>query len=446
MSLTKLNGLLSTDHSYQTEFHSAVREIFEDINSADIGMSEEEVFSFFERLIEPDRSLRFKVEWFDDDNILQVNRGYRVQFNSSFGPYKGGLRFHPSVNESVLKFLGFEQTFKNILTGLPMGGAKGGSDFDPKGKSTHEIRRFCQAFMNELHKYIGPDTDIPAGDIGVGSREISFLYGHYNKVTNTYNTGTLTGKDLSLGGAKGREEATGYGCVFFLENALNYNEMTSLDSSLVALSGSGNVALHCAEKLLEKNAVVCSVSDSGGTLHFKDGLTSELLEDLKLFKLQERGRLRDFKRDLDTINYLEGKNPWGLKCDIAIPCATQNEIELDDAKKLVANGVVGICEGANMPSTNEAISYFTEKNILFLPAKAANAGGVAVSGFERSQNAIHISEDQGTILSRLEETMKEIHDHCAEGVSKENGIISYKRGANIYAFKKLVHMMKALNG
>jgi len=442
----KLEKLLSHQHSYQNEFHEAVKEVYEDVAAARLDMTQDEIFSTFERLIEPDRTLRFRVEWFDDNNILQVNRGYRVQFNNSFGPYKGGLRFHPSVNESVLKFLGFEQTFKNILTGLPMGGAKGGSDFDPKGKSDHEVRRFCQAFMSELYRHIGPDTDVPAGDFGVGAREIGYLYGQYNKLTNTYNTGTLTGKDLALGGARGREEATGFGCVYFLEEALAANEMKKIKNRRVAISGSGNVALHCAQKIIEREGVVISVSDSGGTLFFKEGLSMKTLEQLKIHKFKKRGRLKEFDSGSSKSEFQAGENPWSLNCEIAIPCATQNELNVEDAKALVSNGLEAVCEGANMPLTAGAIKYISEKKVLFLPAKAANAGGVAVSGFERTQNASHSSEPQKTILSRLKSTMIDIHRHCSEDVEKENGLIPYKKGANLYAFRKLVYIMRALNG
>ncbi len=435
----EIKKLLNKHHSGEEEFHEAVLSVCEDLT--DYGQ-ESELLNLFERLIEPDRLIKFKVEWFDDDNILRVNRGYRVQFNNSLGPYKGGLRFHPSVNESVLKFLGFEQIFKNALTGLPMGGGKGGADFNPKGKSDNEIRRFCWAYMEELHKYIGAERDIPAGDIGVGVREIGYLFGQFIKLTGRYS-GVLTGKHPNFGGSCGREEATGYGCVYFLEEALKYHEI-KIENKRVSVSGAGNVALYTIEKLLDKNAKVLTLSDSQGTLYFKDGITRSALDKLMDLKFSRRGQLSEFSSS--EAVYRTDKTPWDIPVDIAIPCATQNEINKEQVKTLIENGLECICEGANMPLTSEALNEVLKNNLIFLPGKAANAGGVAVSGFERSQNAAYWSLSKQEVDKKLQETMQEIHKNCLWGVEKKNGIVPYKSGANIYAFNKVVKTMKNLRG
>jgi len=440
---THIEEILSHHHSYQSEFKEAVDEILCDILRFSDNHTRSEVIDFFERLVEPDRSIRFKVEWFDDMNKIQVNRGYRVQFNNSIGPYKGGLRFHPSVNESILKFLGFEQIFKNALTGIPMGGAKGGSDFNPKGKSEAEIRRFCQRFMEELHKYIGSNIDIPAGDIGVGVREIGHMFGHYLKLTNEY-TGIITGKHPVFGGSCAREEATGYGCVYFLKEALKHHER-KLKGKSVLVSGAGNVALFTVEKLIENNTIVLSVSDSDGTLYFKDGISLDDLNQLKILKFENRDRLENFKGS--HAQYREGEKPWSIAAEIAIPCATQNEINETDAKTLLSNGVEVIAEGANMPLNGQAIELVTNSpHVIYLPAKATNAGGVAVSGFERSQNAMHIQSSKSHIDKRLQEVMRAIHGHCLEFVDKEKGVTPYKVGANLYAFNKVYDATIALRG
>ncbi len=438
----KIDHLLAHHHSYESEFRHAVFEVLNDVINGESDLTEAQMASFFERMIEPDRTIRFKVEWFDDQNVLHVNRGYRVQFNNDLGPYKGGLRFHPTVNLSILKFLGFEQIFKNALTGFPMGGAKGGSDFDPKGKSPHEVRRFCDSFMSELYKHIGADIDIPAGDIGVGEREIGYLYGHYLKLTNRY-TGVLTGKHPSFGGSCGRVEATGYGAAMILKHATEYHHQ-DLKKMRVLISGSGNVALHAAEKLIDYGATVLSISDSGGTLYFKEGIKESDLTELKDLKFKLRGRLRDFHGTRST--YLEGEKPWALEGDVAMPCATQDELNGIDALKLIDNGVQVFCEGANMPLTPEALEVVAGRGIIFLPGKAANAGGVAVSNLERSQNATHRTASFAEALTRLEEVMEKIHQNCLKYVDRVDGVIPYKMGANLYSFHKLYETSKFLRG
>lgn len=442
MQNQSISEVLSHYHSYQSEFHDAVLDVYEDIQDKLVGLDRHEIDNLFQRIIEPDRTVRFKVEWFDDLGNLQVNRGWRIQFNNCLGPYKGGLRFHPTVNESILKFLGFEQIFKNALTGLPMGGAKGGSDFNPKGKSNHEIRRFCESYMNELCRYIGADIDIPAGDIGVGTREVGYLYGQFIKLTSQF-TGVITGKHPRFGGSCGREEATGYGCVYFLEECLENHE-EKLSGKRVLLSGTGNVALHCAEKLLEEDATVLTLSDSGGTIYYKDGISRSEFFELKNFKLDKRERLKNFK----TRNgeFREGNKPWDIEADIAIPCATQNEVSGEDAQNLLKNGVFAIAEGANMPLDKNALEVIKGKEVIFAPAKAANAGGVAVSGLERSQNSTHLSMSMKEVDKKLRKTMRDIHGNCSEFVSKKNGVFPYKLGANIYAFKKVSAALIGLRG
>ena len=438
----KIIAELSTHHSYEVEFRDSVIEVLDDVLQFDSHYDPEEIEQAFLRLMEPDRLIRFKVEWIDDNEIIHVNRGYRVQMNNSLGPYKGGLRFHPSVNPSILKFLAFEQTFKNALTGLPMGGGKGGSDFNPKGRSENEIRNFCNAFMEELSKYIGPHRDIPAGDIGVGTREIGYMYGHHLKLTGRFD-GVLTGKHPTFGGSCGREEATGYGCVYFLKEALKFHDK-SLKGRTCSISGAGNVALFTAEKLIEEGAKVISVSDSGGTLYFKHGIDKEQLGSLKVLKFEKRERLSAWSSSHGE--YLDGKKPWHLSTEIAIPCATQNEVSGEDAKNLCANGVLAICEGANNPLDHNALEIALSKNVIFLPGKAANAGGVAISGIERSQNATHRPLSKTDVEDILKEIMSKIHSNCCKFVEKRNGILPYKLGANLYGFDKVIQATFKLRG
>jgi len=379
-------------------------------------------------MTEPDRIVSFRVTWQDDEGNFRVNRAFRVQFNNSIGPYKGGLRFHPSVNLSILKFLGFEQTFKNSLTGLPMGGAKGGSNFNPKGKSDREIMRFCQALMTELHQYIGENTDVPAGDIGVGAREISYLFGQY--------------KGLSFGGSLVRKEATGYGCVYFAENMLNHiNE--SVKGKRVAVSGSGNVATYAAEKAIELGGTVLTLSDSSGFIHDPDGLTPEKLAIIKQIKEVDRARISAYLDHVPTAEFHEGKTPWSIPVDIALPCATQNELHLDDAKALVSNGLLAVAEGANMPTDAEAVEYFLENKIHFAPGKAANAGGVAVSGLEQSQNALRLSWSREEVDDKLKTIMKDIHERCVTHGTVDDNFVNYVQGANIAGFIKVADAMLA---
>lgn len=387
----------------------------------------------FERLTEPDRIISFRVSWEDDEGNVRINKGYRVQFSNAIGPYKGGLRFHPTVNQSVLKFLGFEQIFKNSLTGLPMGAGKGGCDFNPKGKSDREVMRFCQAYMTELEKYIGKDRDIPAGDIGVGAREIGYMFGQHKRLSNQF-TGVLTGKGLAFGGSLIRTEATGYGCVYFLKNMLDHKGL-ELKGKRVAISGSGNVALYAAEKCIHEGALVVSVSDSAGTLYIPKGLNESQLATIQELKGVKRGRLSELGGEAE-FEYFESKRPWHIECDYALPCATQNEIEEEDAKNLVAGGCKAVCEGANMPSTPEAIHLFKENGILFAPGKASNAGGVAVSGLEMAQNSIRMSWSREELDEKLKTIMKDIHTRCVEE-GTEGDQVDYVKGAVISGFKKV---------
>lgn len=433
-----IQDFLSYGHPHSDEYHQAVLEVFDDI--ADVYQKEPAYrqWNIAERMLEPDRILRFRVCWEDDQGDIQVNRGWRVQFNNVLGAYKGGLRFDPSVNESVLKFLGFEQCFKNALTGLPMGGGKGGADFNPKGRSDREIMRFCQAFMQELYRHIGPNVDVPAGDINVGPREIGFLYGHYVKLTGRWE-GVLTGKSPGFGGSCGRTEATGYGVVYFLKNMLKAHDQ-ALEGQRVLISGSGNVALHAAEKCMEEGAKVITVSDSRGTRVFRNGMTSKELEGIKHLKLEHHGSLEAAA----SGTYHGGKVPWSAaKGSIALPCATQNEVDEKAMKQLIDNGLVALCEGANMPLTQKAHVRLISANLLYGPGKAANAGGVAVSGLERSQNASLQSWNMKKVDTLLNEIMQNIHDRCVENVQRKDGIYPYSKGANIYAFKKLAAAMMA---
>lgn len=393
------------------------------------------------RMVEPERLISFRVAWVDDKGEIHVNRGYRIQMNSAIGPYKGGLRFHPTVNASVLKFLAFEQVFKNSLTTLPMGGAKGGSDFDPKGKSDDEIMRFCHAFMSELCRHIGPNTDVPAGDIGVGAREIGYLFGAYKKTRNEF-TGVLTGKGLSWGGSQIRPEATGYGTVYFAQSMLQ-TKGESIEGKNVVISGSGNVAQFAAEKVLQLGGKVLTLSDSGGYIYDPEGIDQEKLAFVMDLKNNKRGRMMTYVKEYPNATYHEGKRPWDVKCEIALPCATQNELTGEDADQLIKNGVIAISEGANMPSTPEAIHYFHDHKILFAPGKASNAGGVATSGLEMSQNSLRISWTREEVDVKLRSIMSDIHDACTHYGMEEDGYCNYVKGANIAGFVKVADAMLA---
>jgi len=423
----------------QPEFHQAVHEVARDIIPF---MDEHPKYKdacILDRMTEPDRIVIFRVCWQDDEGNVRVNRGTRVQFNNAIGPYKGGLRFHPSVTLSVLKFLGFEQTFKNSLTTLPMGGAKGGANFNPKGKSDSEVMRFCQAFMTELFRHIGPNTDIPAGDIGVGAREVSYLFGQYKRIANEF-TGTLTGKGLAFGGSLIRTEATGYGCVYFCQNM--FAEIgEELSGKVCTISGSGNVATYTAQKLIELGAKVVTLSDSGGFIYDKNGIDAEKLAYVINLKEVKRGRISEYA-DKYGAEFHADKRPWGVPCDIAFPCATQNELDADDARTLVANGVKSVCEGANMPTVLEGIGVLQNAKILYAPSKAANAGGVAVSGLEQTQNAMRLSWSREEVDQRLLFIMKNIHTRCAE-YGREGNYIDYVKGANIAGFVKVADAMLA---
>ena len=390
-----------------------------------------------DRIVEPERVVMFRVPWRNDKGDVEINRGFRVEFNSAIGPYKGGLRFHPSVNLSILKFLGFEQVFKNSLTTLPMGGGKGGSDFDPKGKSDNEVMSFCQSFMTELQRHIGPDTDVPAGDIGVGGREIGYMFGQYKRLRNEF-TGVLTGKALNWGGSLIRPEATGYGCVYFTDEMLKANG-DSFEGKSVAVSGSGNVAQYASEKVIELGGKVITLSDSGGSIHDPDGIDSEKLAYVMNLKNVQRGRIKEYA-DKFGVDYLEGERPWNVACDIALPCATQNEISVSDAKALVKNGCKVIAEGANMPTEPDAVEVFQEAGVLFGPGKAANAGGVAVSGLEMSQNSMRISWTREEVDQRLHSIMQNIHSACVTH-GKEGKSVNYVKGANIAGFIKVADAM-----
>ncbi len=424
----------------QREFHQAVQEVAETIipfAHQAAGYRQDQIL---ERLAEPDRVVIFRVTWEDDDHNLRVNRAWRVQFSNAIGPYKGGLRFHPSVNQSILKFLGFEQVFKNSLTTLPMGGAKGGSNFNPKGKSDREVMRFCHSLMIELHRHIGEDTDVPAGDIGVGAREIGYLFGMYRRLSNRFN-GILTGKGVAFGGSLVRTEATGYGAVYFMREMLNARG-EGVQGKTAVVSGAGNVALYAIEKLNHLGAKVVTASDSGGFIYDPDGIRDEKLAWLKELKEVRRGRILEYAEKFGC-EYHKGARPWGVPCDLAFPCATQNELLGDDAKTLLDNGVVGVAEGANMPTDLDGVRRFLEARILFGPAKAANAGGVAVSGLEQSQNALRISWSHDEVESRLEDIMKKIHATCARFGAEPDGWIDYVKGANIGGFTKVADAMLA---
>ncbi len=421
----------------ENEFHQAVHEVVESLWGFLKDHPHYLHAKILDRMIEPERVMQFRVPWRNDIGEVEVNRGFRVEFNSAIGPYKGGLRFHPSVNLSILKFLGFEQVFKNSLTTLPMGGGKGGSDFDPKGKSDNEVMSFCQSFMTELYRHIGPDTDVPAGDIGVGGREIGYLFGQYKRIRNEF-TGVLTGKGLNWGGSLIRPEATGYGCVYFAEQMLK-KVGDSFEGKNVAVSGSGNVAQYATEKATELGAKVITLSDSSGTIHDDSGIDKDKLNWLMDLKNNRRGRIKEYADEF-KVAYHEGNRPWDIKCDIALPCATQNEISGDDANMLISNGCRVVSEGANMPSDADAVNAFLESNILFGPGKAANAGGVATSGLEMSQNSMRINWSREEVDGKLQSIMKNIHEACVN-YGESDGAVNYVKGANIAGFIKVADAM-----
>ena len=420
------------------EFLQAVEEVFESLNIIADVHPEELDDDVLERLVEPERQIIFRVPWVDDNGKAQVNRGYRVEFNSAIGPYKGGLRFHPSVNISIIKFLGFEQVLKNSLTTLPMGGGKGGSDFDPKGKSDREVMRFCQSFMSELYRHIGPNTDVPAGDIGVGGREVGYLFGQYKRLKNEYS-GVLTGKGLTFGGSLIRTEATGYGLCYFTQALLKDNG-TSFEGKTVTISGSGNVAIYACEKATQLGAKVVTMSDSNGFVYDPEGIDLDLVKDIKEVR---RGRIKEYVEKHPNATYTPNARPWTVPCDIALPCATQNELDLEDAKALVANKVFAVCEGANMPTTPEAIHYLMNNGVFYAPGKASNAGGVACSGLEMSQNAQHLSWTAEEVDQKLESIMVNIFETCRDTAKEYGHEKEYVVGANIAGFLKVAKAMKA---
>ena len=436
-SINQFMEMVKLRNPSETEFHQAVHEVIESLWDF-LQVNPHYIHAkILDRIIEPERVIQFRVPWRNDRGDIEINRGFRVEFNSAIGPYKGGLRFHPSVNLSILKFLGFEQVFKNSLTTLPMGGGKGGSDFDPKGKSENEVMSFCQSFMTELFRHIGANTDVPAGDIGVGGREIGYLFGQYKRISNEF-TGVLTGKGLNWGGSLIRPEATGYGCVYFAQEMLE-NVGDDLEGKVVSISGSGNVAQYATEKATELGAKVVTMSDSSGTIHDPDGINSEKLNWVMDLKNNKRGRISKYAEEF-KVKYYDGDRPWGIKCDIALPCATQNEINDADAKQLVSNGCRVVSEGANMPSDPEAISIFQGTDVLFGPGKASNAGGVATSGLEMSQNSMRINWDRDEVDKKLKNIMKNIHSACLNyGQEKER--VNYVKGANIAGFIKVADAM-----
>ena len=425
----------------EPEFLQAVTEVAETVIPFIEANETYQGKKLLERMVEPERTIMFRVAWTDDSGEIQVNRGYRVEYNSAIGPYKGGLRFHPTVNLSILKFLGFEQTFKNSLTTLPMGGGKGGSDFDPKGKSDAEVMRFCQSFMTELFRHIGPNTDVPAGDIGVGGREIGYMFGQYKRIANEF-TGILTGKGRSYGGSLIRPEATGYGNVYFAKNMLA-TKGENFKGKTVVISGSGNVAQYAAEKAMEFGGKVVTMSDSGGFIYDAEGLNEEKLAFIMNLKNVKRGRISEYVSKYPGAKYSEGERPWGVKCDIALQCATQNELDAKEAKTLVDNGCICVSEGANMPSTPEAIEVFTKAKILFAPGKASNAGGVATSGLEMSQNSLRMSWTAKEVDEKLHNIMNDIHAACVEYGKDGDGYVDYVKGANVAGFVKVADAMMA---
>ncbi|MGJ5641687.1 NADP-specific glutamate dehydrogenase [Formosa sp. S-31] len=433
--------LVSEKDGHEPEFLQAVHEVAETVIPFIENNPKYKDKMLLERMVEPERTIIFRVPWTDDQGNTQVNRGFRVEFNSAIGPYKGGLRFHPSVNLSILKFLGFEQTFKNSLTTLPMGGGKGGSDFDPKGKSDNEVMRFCQSFMSELSRHIGPNTDVPAGDIGVGGREIGYLFGQYKRLRNEF-TGVLTGKGLSYGGSLIRPEATGYGTVYFAKNMLaTKNE--SFEGKTVVISGSGNVAQYACQKATELGAKVVTMSDSSGYIYDADGIDAEKLAFVMELKNEKRGRISEYVDTYPSATFFANERPWGINCDIALPCATQNELNENEAEALVANNIIAVAEGANMPCTPEAIAVFHNAKVLFSPGKASNAGGVATSGLEMSQNSLRLNWTREEVDAKLHDIMNNIHEACVTYGTEEDGYVDYVKGANIAGFVKVADAMLA---
>jgi len=444
MSIKKVKTFLQyvkERNPHETEFHQAVQEFAEEVIPFIEKNKKYQNHGLLERMCEPDRVISFRVTWVDDAGKIQVNRGYRVQFNMAIGPYKGGLRFHSSVNLSILKFLGFEQTFKNSLTTLPMGGGKGGSDFNPKGKSDAEVMRFCQSFMNELYRHIGPDTDVPAGDIGVGGREIGFLFGQYKRITKEH-TGVFTGKGFTYGGSRIRPEATGYGNAYFAQEMLKTRD-ESLEGKTCLVSGSGNVAQYTIEKILELGGKVYTASDSSGCIYDAKGIDSEKLAFIQNLKNVKRGRIKEYIKKYKKAKYTEGGTPWKYKADCAFPCATQNELEKKDAETLVKNGITLIGEGANMPCTNDAIKVFQKAEVLYSPGKASNAGGVATSGLEMSQNSLRMQWSREKVEEELKKIMKDIHEQCVEYGRVNKNYVDYVKGANIGGFVKIADAMIA---
>ncbi|MEX2489151.1 MAG: NADP-specific glutamate dehydrogenase [Pseudomonadales bacterium] len=446
--MTKNNELMESfmndfkrRNPHETEFHQAVQEAANDIIPYIATRPKYQENKILERLTESDRIITFRVCWEDDQGGVNVNRGFRVQHNSAIGPYKGGLRFHPSVTQSVLKFLAFEQTFKNSLTGLPLGAGKGGADFDPKGKSDREVQRFCQSFMTELYRHIGPETDVPAGDIGVGSREIGYLFGQYKRLENTFS-GSMTGKGIEFGGSLVRTEATGYGAVYMLQNMLARNN-EGIEGKTCVISGSGNVALYAAEKITQLGGKVVTLSDSGGFIYDPDGIDKDKLAWIHELKTIKRGRIKEYVDEFTKAEFHEVQLPWTVPCDLALPCATQNELGEEDAEALIKNGCIAVSEGANMPSTQQAIDKFVEARTLFAPGKAANAGGVAVSGLEMSQNSARVSWKEAELLQSLSEIMAFIHDQCVAYGENKDGTVNYVKGANLAAFVKVADAMLA---
>ena len=441
LKIKEFMEMVKTRNNHEPEFLQAVQEVAETVIPYIVNHDIYHGKNILLRMVEPERLISFRVSWVDDKGEIQVNRGYRIQMNSAIGPYKGGLRFHPTVNASILKFLAFEQVFKNSLTTLPMGGGKGGSDFDPKGKTDNEIMRFCHAFMSELFRHIGPNTDVPAGDIGVGAREIGFMFGMYKKLNNEF-TGVLTGKGQSWGGSLIRPEATGYGNVYFAQNMLK-RKADSFNGKRVVISGSGNVAQFAAEKAIELGATVLTLSDSGGYIFDEEGINTEKLNHVMYIKNEKRGRISEYVDKYPSAKYVAGERPWSVKCDIALPCATQNELNGEEAKQLIKNGCMCVSEGANMPSTPDAIHEFQKAQILFAPGKASNAGGVATSGLEMSQNSLRLSWTRKEVDEKLKDIMEDIHDSCVQYGANEDGSIDYIRGANIAGFVKVADAMLA---
>ncbi len=440
----KINDFMKyveSKNAHEKEFLQAVHEVAEVVIPFLEKNKKYADAHILERMVEPERVIMFRVPWIDDKGKFQVNRGFRIQMNSAIGPYKGGLRFHPSVNLSILKFLAFEQVFKNSLTTLPMGGGKGGSDFDPKGKSDNEVMRFCQSFMSELCKHIGADTDVPAGDIGVGGREVGYMFGQYKRLRNEF-TGVLTGKGITFGGSLIRPEATGYGCVYFTQEMLKTKKQ-DLKGKKVVVSGSGNVAQYAIEKCIQLGAKVLTASDSDGYILDKDGIDSTKLAFLMELKNEKRGRIKEYAAKYKSATFVAGKTPWGVPCDVALPCATQNELHEKDAEMLIKNGCKAVAEGANMPSTPKAVELFVKKKIMFAPGKASNAGGVATSGLEMSQNSLRLSWASEEVDQRLHTIMVNIHKTCVKYGKESDGSVNYVKGANIGGFVKVAEAMLA---